>query len=194
MTDHKAQSGLYVFAGSLPLWSLQQGGRTSISPDTLFIFHLVWRWIGGYSFGAWQQLCDYMFMRVNFFVKIRKQVFLYELVSRYWTTVPSFFPPFNPCTHPTRGHCYYPCFIHGAQRELWMIRYNCRNKSWALDTRVLSVLFSCSVGANCTAQQCLGSDWAISETWLGLPSPPVPPVMWEGSAGMCPFRSPQSID
>ena len=27
MTDHKAQSGLYVFAGSLPLWSLQQGGE-----------------------------------------------------------------------------------------------------------------------------------------------------------------------
>ena len=130
----------------------------------------------------------------NSFFCENKKTSIYELVSRYWTTVPSFFPPFNPCTHPTRGHCYYPCFIHGAQRELWMIRCNCRNKSRALDTRVLSVLFSCSVGANCTAQQCLGSDWAISETWLGLPSPPVPPVMWEGSAGMCPFRSPQSID
>ena len=40
----------------------------------------------------------------------------------------------------------------------------------------------------------LGGGRARSKTWFGLLSPPAPPVMWGDSAGVCPFRSPQSLE
>ena len=81
MTGHKAQS---VFAGNIPLWSLQQGGEL-IFQQILYSFSAYFGGEMGVTviFWGWQQFCDHMFLRINSFVKIRKQVFLYGLLSRY---------------------------------------------------------------------------------------------------------------
>lgn len=56
----------------------------------------------------------------------------------------------NLCAHPTRAHCLYPCFLHGgteAQRV-----GDGGKRSRASDTRVVFVMPSCWIGANCKTQ------------------------------------------
>ena len=179
-----------VFAGRVPLWHLRQAEGGNL--NRYFIhFPPILGWIGGcYSFGGWEQFCNYLFMWINFSVKMR-QTGISLGTTLNCGSVPAHSSAgtvlvvfsFHPCAYPTRGALLLSLFYTWGNRgsELWMARCNGGNRSRASDVKVLFVLPFYWIGTTCKAQGVLGSGQARSETSFRLLSPPLPPVMWEVS-------------
>lgn len=132
-----------------------------------------------------------MFLRMNSSLKIRKQVSLYELLSRYGTTVAS--SPHLILVHTLQGALLLSLFCAwGPERVVdgkieWQEQISGIRSKGAL--RPLFLL-------NWSKRHGAGASWRWPGQIQDLIWPPVSscPSSDGGSAGVCPFRSPQSLE